>query len=90
MRGLARATAASEHDLRAALTPLAEVTGGPMPDAVSGDAFHRHLARGARVVVSSRPNTPYAAVLARSTGKPFAAVAPGDRLPWYQPPVAVD
>lgn len=84
------ATASSEADLRAALTPLAEVTGGPMPDPVPGDAFHRHLARGARVVVSSRANTPYAAVLARSTGKPFVAVAPGDRLPWYQPPVAVE
>ncbi len=85
-RAPAVATAASEEDLRAALTPLADVTGGGTPDALPADAFHRHLARGARVVVSSRPNTPYAPALGRSTGKPFVAVCPGDRLPWYQPP----
>ena len=44
------------------------------------------LARGARVVVSSRPKTPFAAALARSTGRPFVAVGPTDRLPWYLPP----
>jgi uncharacterized protein (DUF58 family) len=79
-------TAASEEDLRAALTPLADVVGGGAAEALPGDAFDRHLARGARVVVSSRSNTPYAAALARSTGKPFAAMAPDDRLPWYMPP----
>ena len=82
------ATATSEEDLRVALTPLAEVTGGGAPDALSANAFHRHLARGARVVVSSRPDTPYASALGRSTGKPFVAVCPGDRLPWYQRPGA--
>jgi uncharacterized protein (DUF58 family) len=80
------ATATSEEDLRAALTPLADVQGAGMPEVLPGDAFKRHLARGARVVVSSRPNTPYADALGRSTGKPFVAVSPGDRLPWYQPP----
>jgi uncharacterized protein (DUF58 family) len=79
-------TAASEEDLRAALTPLAEVGGGATPEALPGDAFDRHLARGARVVVSSRSNTPYAAALARSTGKAFATIGPDDRLPWYMPP----
>jgi uncharacterized protein (DUF58 family) len=79
-------TATSEADLRAALVPLADLAGGPMPAAIPGGAFHRHLAGGARVVVSSRPDTPYADALGRATGKPFAAVAPGDRLPWYQPP----
>lgn len=79
-------TARSEEDLREALTPLADITGGDMPDAISADAFGYHLARGARVVVSSRPNTPFAGVLARATGKPFVAVSPEDRLPWYLPP----
>ena len=83
------ATATCEEDLRAALTPLADVTGGGAPAALPAGAFHRHLARGARVVVSSRPDTPYASALSRSTGKPFVAVCPGDRLPWYQRPGAV-
>lgn len=82
------ATATSEEDLRAALTPLADVTGGGTPEAPPAGVFARHLARGARVVVSSRPNTPFAAALARSAGKPFVAVSPADRLPWYQPPQA--
>jgi uncharacterized protein (DUF58 family) len=80
------ATATSEEDMREALTPLADVEGGPTRDAPPGDAFGRHLARGARVVVSSRPNTPFAAALSRSTGRPFVAVSPSDRLPWYLPP----
>ncbi len=83
------ATATSEEDLRAALTPLADVQGAGMPEVLPGDAFHRHLARGARIVVSSRANSPYAAALGRSTGRPFVAVSPGDRLPWYMPPKAV-
>ncbi|MBN9123003.1 MAG: DUF58 domain-containing protein, partial [Planctomycetes bacterium] len=85
-RAVAVATAASEEDMREALTPLADVAGGPTPDAPPADAFGRHLARGARVVVSSRPNTPFAAALTRSTGRPFVAVGPADRLPWYLPP----
>ncbi len=80
------ATANSAEDLRDALTPLADVTGGPETDALPAAAFAGRLAHGARVVVSSRPDTPFAAALSRSTGKPFAAVAPADRLPWYQPP----
>lgn len=80
------ATANSAEDLRAALTPLADVTGAPATDAIPAAAFAGRLARGARVVVSSRPNTPFAAILSRATGKPFAAVCPADRLPWYQPP----
>ena len=82
-------TATSEEDLRDALTPLADVTGSGTPEPLPGDAFHRHLARGARVVVSSRPNTPYAADLARSTGKPFVGISPDDRLPWYLPPASI-
>lgn len=80
------ATATSAEDLREALTPLADVVGSPTADAPPASAFAGRLARGARVVVSSRPDTPFAGMLARSTGKPFAAVCPADRLPWYQPP----
>lgn len=80
------ATSSSEEDMRAALTPLADVAGSDTLPPLPGDAFAHHLAQGARVVVSSRPNTPYATALWRSTGKPFVAVSPSDRLPWYQPP----
>jgi hypothetical protein len=80
------ATAASEEALREALAPLADAVGTDAPAAIPGEVFAHHLARGARVVVSSRPNTPFATTLARSTGKPFIAVSPGDRLPWYLPP----
>lgn len=79
-------TATSDEDLRAALTPLADVRGTDAPEPLSGDELHRHLAGSARVVVSSRPNTPFAAALSRSTGKPFVGVCPADWLPWYQPP----
>ncbi len=80
------ATATSEDQLRAALAPLADVEGSGTPEPLTDAAFHRHLASGARLVVSSRPDTPYAAALARAAGKPFVGVSPADRLPWYQPP----
>ncbi len=79
-------TAASEEGLRAALAPLASVRGGDALEAPPARTFTRHLARGARLVVSSRANTPFAAALGHSTGKPFVAVCPDDRPPWYQPP----
>jgi uncharacterized protein (DUF58 family) len=82
------ASAASEDELRAALAPLAGVAGGGFIAPPPPEAFHRHLASGARVVVSSRANTPLAAALSRSTGKSFFPVSPADRLPWYQPPAA--
>lgn len=80
------ASAAAEEDLREALTPLADAAGGPEHEAPAAAVFTGRLARGARVVVSSRPRTPFADALARATGKPFAPVCPADRLPWYQPP----
>jgi uncharacterized protein (DUF58 family) len=83
-RGVVTATA--DEDLRAALAPLADVLGSGTPEPFPGEVFHRHLAHSARVVVSSRPNTPYASALARATGKPFVGVSPQDRLPWFQPP----
>lgn len=84
--GFPIATARSEEDMREALTPLADVTGSPTADVPPAEAFGRHLARAARVVVSSRPNTPFALALTRVTGRPFVAVGPAERLPWYLPP----
>lgn len=82
------ATATSEEDLREALTPLADVAGAAGAEAPPAAAFGARVARGARIIVSSRPATPYAAALARATGRPFVAISPADRLPWYLPPAA--
>jgi uncharacterized protein (DUF58 family) len=83
------ATAASEEAVRDALAPLAGVAGGPGAHLPPPAAFGRHLSRAARVVVSSRRDSPSAAALTRTTGKPFVAVSPAHRLPWYQPPVSL-
>ena len=82
-------TATSEENLRAALAPLASIQGTDALVAPAAQTFTRHLARGARLVVSSRANSPLAAALEHSTGKPFVTVCPSDRPLWYQPPVSV-
>lgn len=78
-----RSSNPSEAAARFLLAPLAGLTGTdrPTPPDPVGPA-----ARSARVVVSSRPNSPLAAALGRAVGRPFAAVSPADRPAWYQPP----
>ena len=73
-----------EASVREALIPLADVIGAVNFASIAPSAFGRALLRAARVVVSSRPNSPLAAELARSTGKPFFAVDPSLKLPWYR------
>jgi uncharacterized protein (DUF58 family) len=82
----ARTAGSTDAALRGALTPLALAEGGETFDALPPRAFDRSLQRAARLVVSSRRDSPYAAALARSTGRPFLAVSPLDRPSWYQPP----
>jgi uncharacterized protein (DUF58 family) len=82
----ARTGPTTDAFLREALAPLAGVKGAPAFDPLGPEAFDRPLAAAARVLVSSRRDTPYAAALARSTGRPFAAVAPSDTVAWYRPP----
>jgi len=84
--GGAPATASSEEDLREALTPLADAQGTPNPEPPSADALGRKLGTSARVLISSRAHTPFAAVLARATGKPFVTASAAERPAWYQPP----
>ncbi len=81
-------TATSEEDMRESLAPLAQLEGGPEPDALPALVFRHRLARGARILVSSRSGSPYAVALSRATGRTFFPVSPGDRIPWYQPPGA--
>ena len=82
----ARTGAPTEAFLREALAPLAGAAGAPAFAALGPEAFGRPLASAARVLVSSRRDSPYAGALARSTGRPFAAVSPSAALPWYRPP----
>lgn len=81
-----RSVPAQEGAAREALAPLADVVGSPTPGAVTPAAFDRSLAQATRVIVSSRAAGPLAAALAQATGRPFVAIDPMMRLPWYQPP----
>jgi uncharacterized protein (DUF58 family) len=72
--------------IREALAPLADAEGALSFDALGPRSFDRSLQRAARLLVSSRRDTPYAAVLARSTGRAFLAVSPLNRPAWYEPP----
>ena len=81
-----QSAALSDEGVREVLAPLAGVTGAANFAPLDPRAFDRSLARAARVVVSSRANTPYADALGRATGRRFVALCPADRLPWYQPP----
>ncbi|MCI0700283.1 MAG: DUF58 domain-containing protein [Planctomycetia bacterium] len=83
-------TATSEESLRDFLAPLADTAGVTVTELPSPGAFTQHIAVGARLVVSSRPNSPTATALTRSTGKPFVAISPVERVAWYQPPKPED
>jgi len=81
-----RTTTANESGLREALAPLAAVTGSPHFEPLPAGILGRGLERTTRLLVSSRSATPYAAVLSRTFGRPFVAVAPSDHPHWYHPP----
>jgi len=81
-----RTAGSTDAALREALTPLALAVGASSFDSLAPRVFDRSLQRAARLVVSSRRDSPYAAALARSTGRPFLAVSPLNRPSWYQPP----
>ncbi len=81
---LTRSSLPTQAAARYLLSPLAGVAGTARP-AVPTD-LGGGAARSARVVVSSRPNSPLAAALGRAAGRPFAAAAPADRPAWYRPP----
>ncbi|HJZ56662.1 MAG TPA: DUF58 domain-containing protein [Gemmataceae bacterium] len=77
---------AGEEFVREALVPLADLSGTAAPVVPGPTAFDRSLARAVRVLVSSRPASPLAAALIRSTGRPFVVLDPTSPLPWYQAP----
>jgi uncharacterized protein (DUF58 family) len=81
-----RAAGPSEAAVRAALEPLAGVTGAPRFEPFGPRAFSRPLGRAVRLLVSSRPDSPYAGQISGGLGRAFLPVSPADPLPWYRPP----
>lgn len=77
---------ATEGFGRSALTLLAEAKpiDGPAPMAL--DTLRRKSNRCARILVSSRPNSPMALELRDKTGVPFVSVDPASPIAWYRPP----
>jgi uncharacterized protein (DUF58 family) len=84
----ARTGRATEGFGRAALALLAEAEPTADTAALPADAFRRRSNRCARILVSSRPNSPLAGELRRQTGVPFVTVDPGTPMAWYRPPAA--
>jgi uncharacterized protein (DUF58 family) len=78
---------ATEGFGRSALTLLAEAK--PVSDSpvVPVDTLRRRSNRCARILVSSRPNSPFAGELRSRTGVPFVSVDPDTPIAWYRPPV---
>jgi uncharacterized protein (DUF58 family) len=80
---------ATDAAMREALAPLADVTGSRRFDPLGPRSFDRTFQRAARLVVSSRRDSPYATALTRSTGRLFLAVSPGANPGWYVPPASM-
>ena len=86
-RGGSRIATPNRVAVRAALEPLAGVTGETAFQPFGANAFGRSLARAVRVLVTSRSSSPYADALRQSTGRAFLAVSPADHPPWFRVPV---
>ena len=77
----------SEAFAREALIPLGEAEGKANATSLDGTALGRS-SRAARVLITSRANSPFADALGRAAGKPFVCIDPSQRLPWYRAPKA--
>jgi uncharacterized protein (DUF58 family) len=77
---------AGERFAREALTLLAGAEGAPDTRAAAGDVPRKRSSRCARILVSSRPNTPLAADLRGRIGVPFVSLDPFRPVAWYTPP----
>ena len=77
----------SEAFAREALIPLGEAEGKANATSVDSTALGRS-SRAARVLITSRANSPFADALGRAAGKPFVCIDPSQRLPWYRAPKA--
>jgi uncharacterized protein (DUF58 family) len=84
--GGATAGRAVDAFARQALTLLAAAKGSPDARAVPARALRKRSNRCARVLVSSRPGSPFAAELRARTGLPFMMLSPAEPIAWYTPP----
>jgi uncharacterized protein (DUF58 family) len=71
---------------RQALMLLAAAEGSPDSRAVPARALRKRSNRCARVLVSSRPGSPFTAELRERTGLPFLTLDPARPIAWYTPP----
>lgn len=85
-----RTTTPSDRGIREALNPLASLLGNDAFELLERKHFNRSLSRCARLVVSSRRDSPYASLLSESTGRLFVAISPEEKPRWYQPPSRSD
>ena len=65
---------------------VADTPGVSESTPIGPEMFARPLGTAARLLVTSRPHSPFAAALAAAVGRPFAVLDPTTPLPWYQPP----
>lgn len=72
--------------VRKALIPLASVEGSPSPPAITSGAVKMRSNRCARMVVSTRPNSPVCGQLRGGSGVPFVPVDASLAPVWYRPP----
>jgi uncharacterized protein (DUF58 family) len=86
VESIVRAGPPTEASARVATAPLATAEGVDAPGPVDPAVFGRGFTSAVRVVVSSRPASPLATSLTRTTGRLFVAIDPSIGLPWYQPP----
>lgn len=73
--------------VRKTLIPLASVQGSPTPPELSAGAVRIRSNRCARMVVSTRPNSPVCGQLRGGSGVPFVPVDASSAPVWYRPPV---
>ncbi|QEL15014.1 DUF58 domain-containing protein [Limnoglobus roseus] len=81
-----RSGRATEGFGRLALTLLAEAEPTTDTSQIPADGLRRRSNRCARILISSRPNSPLAAELRQQTGVPFVTADPGTPMAWYTPP----
>jgi uncharacterized protein (DUF58 family) len=83
---LVRTGACTPGFVRQACRPLATLAGTEGVPPLPAEAISTRTNRAARIVVSTRPDSPVAAALT-GAGLPFAAVHPGRPPAWFQPPI---
>jgi uncharacterized protein (DUF58 family) len=82
----ARTGRADDRFAREALTLLASAEGTPDTRAVAADVPRRRSSRCARILISSRPNSPLLADLRGRSGVPYVPLHPSEAVAWYTPP----